>query len=522
MEYQLHEGDCLEVLKTLDDNSVDAVVTDPPYGLEFMGKDWDAPWQTSSKSALFGKRDRPTPGWATTRNPNCTVCHGRLRGDKTCSCDVPSWDEAPTATNLRQMRGFQEWCEAWAGECLRVLKPGGHLAAFSGTRTYHRMACAIEDAGFEVRDQLAWVYGQGFPKSLDVSRALDDHFFGEWLDKTGNRAAYNAEIKAHEGDAKQHVERKWRKAAGAEREVVGEREVWGSNAKGGRGGQQANGLSDDADGTRKAIGITAPATDAAREWEGWGTALKPAWEPICLARKPLSEKTVAANVLRWGTGVLNVGACKIEALDAPERALMSENAQSRYVGTFNGGETSAAEPRTTSASQAGRFPANLCHDGSMEVLDLFPETKSGNLSRTSGSGEGYGFAARDNIGHVGDSGSASRFFYCAKASKGDRAGSKHPTVKPVRLMQWLCRLLCPPGGTILDMFAGSGTTGMAAWLEGLNSILIEREAEYIADIRRRMDRVPYLEKLQKIAAEFPDLEMNVTFAGDLFSERIMP
>ena len=386
---------------------------------------------------------------------------------------------------------FYEFSLAWAREVLRVLKPGGHIAAFSSTRTYHRMACAIEDAGFEIRDQLAWTYGQGFPKSHDVSKGIDNHEFGVWLDvEPSRRAAYLVEITAANGDAKHHVERKWRKAAGVEREVVG--------SKLGMPGYSLAANDTDAHG-RKAYGkfmdaasecaITAPATDAARQWEGWGSNLKPSWEPICLARKPLSEKTIAANVLRWGTGAINIDGCRV-----PTDEILSIGSNNRANGTINFGM--ADNKAAQSQSPLGRFPANLCHDGSEEVLAAFPVGGGGSFAK---SGHLVGGKSENCVGlngtknapdNYGDSGSAARFFYSAKASKADRALSKHPTVKPVKLMQWLCRMLTPPGGTVLDMFAGSGTTGMAARLEGFNCILIERELEYIADIRNRMGETP--------------------------------
>lgn len=353
MDIEVLHGDCCAVLATMPENSVDSVVTDPPYELAFMGKRWDA-----------------------------------------------------TGVAFR--------VETWA-QIYRVLKPGGHLITCGGTRTYHRLACAIEDAGFEIRDSLMWIYGTGFPKSHDVSKGID-------------------------------------KAAGAEREVVGPGQWTG------RGAISANGSNEGwkrpAHEAHTDRYETAPTTDAARQWEGWGTALKPAFEPIVLARKPLSESTVAANVLRWGTGAINIKACRVPH---------------------------------------GRWPANVCHDGSEEVVELFPDgLKSGNLrgETVNADNQIYGKAGstlnRKLMVRAGDSGSAARFFYSAKAGKADRAGSKHPTVKPVALMRWLARLITPPGGVVLDPFAGSGTTGAAAMAEGFRCILIERESEYIEDIRRRV------------------------------------
>lgn len=377
MAFNLISGDCLSVLAELPESSIDAVVTDPPYELGFMGKSWDASGVAFSPDT---------------------------------------------------------WRLVW-----RVMKPGAHLVAFGAPKNYHRLACAIEDAGFEIRDSLMWVFGSGFPKSLDVSKAID-------------------------------------KAAGAEREIVG---------IAGKSGAARSCMAGDFTGGEYME--TAPATAAAREWSGFGTALKPAYEPIVLARKPLSEGTVAANVLRWGTGALNIDATRVGGGETrkTQTGRMGRKANPVY-GSFANAETEAVE------TTIGRWPANLCHDGSQDVLDLFPSQKSPstykrNVPMGIGGGHIYGKAAlRDVQNGYGDEGSAARFFYCAKASKHDRAGSKHPTVKPVALMRWLARLVAPPGGTILDPFAGSGTTGQAAIEEGFNVTLIEREAEYIADIERRL------------------------------------
>jgi len=352
----LYHGDCLEVMRTLPDCSVDAVVTDPPYGLSFMGKRWDY--------------------------------------------DVPS-------------------VEVWA-ECLRVLKPGGHLLAFAGTRTQHRMAVRIEDAGFEIRDMIAWVYGSGFPKSHN--------------------------------------------------------------------------LKDD--------------------WQGWGTALKPALEPITVARKPLIG-TVAENVLAHGTGALNVDGCRVGTDELLGRLNNS-------ISMFNHKNTT---PLVDNSRGLGRWPANLIHDGSEEVVGMFPHQNGVVGARREGgdksifSGGGHVQAERQRIvGGTKDSGSAARFFYCAKASKADRdegcegLGSRfaptmgngiggkehdpktatpkrnhHPTVKPTTLMQYLCRLVTPPNGVVLDPFMGSGSTGKAARLEGANFIGIEREHDYLKIAHARIE-----------------------------------
>jgi DNA modification methylase len=336
MTHQLHHGDCLEVLRSMPDCSVDSIVTDPPYGLSFMGKKWDY--------------------------------------------DVPSVD-------------------VWV-ECLRVLKPGGHLLAFAGTRTQHRMAVRIEDAGFEIRDMIAWVYGSGFPKSLDVSKAID-------------------------------------KVAGAEREVVGKkvtgRALGGSNWRDGDAGGQ------------ETVDITAPATPEAKQWQGWGTALKPALEPITVARKPLIG-TVAENVLQHGTGAINVDGGRV----GTEQVFTTAH---KTLG--DGIKYGKSKPFPASEMRTGRWPANFIHDGSEEATDLL--------------------------------GASARFFYCAKASKADRGENHHPTVKPTDLMRYLCRLVTPPNGIVLDPFNGSGSTGCAAVLEGFQYIGIEREAEYIAISEKRIE-----------------------------------
>jgi DNA modification methylase len=332
--------------------------------------------------------------------------------------------------------------EVWA-EVLRVLKPGAHLLAFSSTRTYHRMACAIEDAGFEIRDQIGWAYGSGFPKSHDVSKGID-------------------------------------RMAGAERAVIGSDKNFGKS----RLEDGKNAFGDYAG----AWDITAPATESAIQWQGWGTALKPAWEPICLARKPLSQSSIAANVLKHGTGGINVDGCRVECANG-------DKGEWPITKRRHDDKTWTVQPVLTEQTK-GRWPANLIHDGSEEVLAGFPETGISNggkgeaSKRTALGGHVYGDYAHDrlgqNAGGLGDSGSAARFFYTAKADADDRLGSKHPTVKPLDLIQYLCRLVTPRGGLILDPFAGTGTAGEAAWREGFRATLIEREEEYQADIVKRI------------------------------------
>ena len=468
----LLSGDCVESMRAMPEASIDAIVTDPPYGLAFMGKAFD------------------------TLGPGAAQ---------------------------------QAWHEAWAREALRILKPGGYLLAFGGSRTYHRLACAVEDAGFEIRDCLAWMYGSGFPKSLDVSKAID-------------------------------------KAAGAERAVVGTRTSAYGDA----------GESETADGrnlwTKKAtklVPLTGGAeSEDAKRWEGWGTALKPAHEPIVVARKPFSG-TVAANVLKHGTGALNIDGCRVGTIsdvsavhatrrsDYPQSYVENGAGWGRTRGGYAGDEVHW-EPK------GGRWPANVifthapgcgdeCAPGCpVAALDAQSGVKQGKGIATVGGpprtasahiGQISGQARTEAVMDYGDTGGASRFFpvldygeddgppflYCAKSARkereagceglpirnlarsdgaqaAERAGSdeytggsqgiglnhvakvrnNHPTVKPVALMRWLVKLVTPPGGVVLDPFTGSGTTGIAAVKEGFSFIGCEKEPEYLAIAEARI------------------------------------
>jgi site-specific DNA-methyltransferase (adenine-specific) len=389
---EILNGNNLDLLKTLPDNSVDSVVTDPPYGLSFMNKKWDY--------------------------------------------DVPS-------------------IELWK-EVYRVLKHGGHVLSFGGTRTYHRMVVNMEDAGFEIRDQIMWLYGSGFPKSLNIGKAID-------------------------------------KNEGNEREIVGEKkrgDVQKAKEKG------VGYLADVANRNNvKQFGYgTETITKGSSEWEGWGTALKPANEPICLARKPLSEKSVAENVLKHGTGGINIDRCRVETID---KILNKGRGSESAISKGKYGDSKEQETHQTEGQKLGRFPANVIHDGSEEVLQGFPNTGNGN------GGKPYNYSGKeyDNKktsmfngdkpqapSNFNDSGNASRFFYCAKASKSDRSdGNNHPTVKPTELMRYLCRLITPPNGIVLDPFMGSGSTGKGAILEGFDFIGMELDPEYVEIAKARIE-----------------------------------
>lgn len=357
----LWHGDCLEVMTELSEASVDAVVTDPPYGIRFMGQAWDG--ADIQARVERGREVCPMPAGVG----------GPKGGYRSSAAEAGRYD-------LSNNAAFGAWCQQWAAQCLRVLKPGGHLLSFGGSRTWHRLAAGIEDAGFEIRDSIAWLYGSGFPKSLDVSRAIG--------------------------------------------EVSGER------------------------------------------WKGWGTALKPAFEPVVIGRKPLSG-TVSRNVVEHGTGALNIDACRIEAHDnqLAEKYASVQNA-GRRENSIYGTDTRSREGSVP--HDAGRWPSNALVDGSQAaVLDA----------------QGV------------DTDGVSRFFptfrYEAKANTGERPsvnGVAHPTVKPLELMRWLVRLVTPPGGLVLDPFAGSGTTAEACIYEHMRCLTIEREADYLPLIVSRLTK----------------------------------
>ena len=445
---ELHNADCFNKLRELEDNSVDSVVTDPPYFLSFMGKDWD-----------------------------------KLDGN--IAANVEFWKEV-----------------------LRVLKPGGHLLAFGHSRTHHRLYIAIEDAGFEIRDTIMWLYGSGFPKSHDISKAIDKHggssiaWFGTWLrewreennisqkqiaslfpSKTGGLTGCvaNWELGLSLPTAKQFS--LICKTFNLPFETIEEakREITGS---------KISGIANKEEKERHTVGaskavrvdITAPATDEAKRWEGWGTALKPAHEPICLARKPL-EGTVATNVLKYGVGGLNIDESRVGTDAVPINKLTS----------WSGFGQEIRPDYEQEINSSGRWPANIILDEEAgEVLDKqAPKTGNGHRAKTKVTGYGSfggGTQTYEGVGEKLDGlGGASRFFYCAKVSKKERGvNNRHPTVKPKGLMTYLIKLVTPPGGKVLDPFMGSGSTGLAAKEEGFDFIGIEREPEYFEIAKARI------------------------------------
>ncbi len=437
----LIHGDCIEKMRELSENSVDSIVTDPPYELGFMGK---------------------------------------------------SWDNTGIANNPEMWR-----------EAMRVLKPGGHMLAFSGTRTYHRMACAIEDAGFEVRDMIEWVYGSGFPKSLNIGKAVDKlqgnerEDLGEHIQNKTNPDSKNRSWQSEEG-----VGNKWKLSKGTS------------------------------------------------QYEGWGTALKPAHEPICMARKPLAEKTVAENCLKWGTGGINIDGCRVGT--GTGKVVERKSSYGSDDSHFGGGKKRDKE--TVYDGTLGRFPANLIHDNSEEVRECFPETNASKSAKRGIQTKGYGAGIEHELageetntirGHNDNGGNASRFFksiiYQAKASKSERnkgceglenekfstscvsqspycvscgktyngtnnhtkcsgeiesretnsktIGNNHPTVKPTALMSYLIKMVTPEGGTVLDPFMGSGSTGVAAKENGFSFIGIDMTPEYVEIASKRIESV---------------------------------
>lgn len=453
---KIYLGDCIATMQSWPENFVDAIVTDPPYGIRFMGEAWDGEDidKMIASKLRKGTENPARPGYT---HQNRAAAAG-------------TYNLAPEG-----MLAFQTWTAAWAREALRVLKPGGHLLSFASTRTYHRMAAGIEDAGFEVRDQLSWLYSSGFPKSLNVSMALDKMDGGEtrrvralrftsWMRSTGITAAQVNAATASNMASHYLTEKEQPSVATADmfdrlrpllpavpediEELVRWRTIESENFKRravvgmekmtdtkkvrlGFAGATYN-AAEDVGATRQ-VAITKAHTPLAQEWEGWGTALKPAQEPICLARKPLDENIVADNVAKWGAGALNIDRARVQRVEASE--------------------------------DADRWPANI-------LLDPYA---AGLLDAKAGE--------------------ASRFFYVAKPDGGERnagldddgdAGNFHPTVKPVDLMAYLIQLVTRPGGVVLDPFMGSGTTAIAAARHGFTYVGCEKSPEYLALAEKRV------------------------------------
>jgi site-specific DNA-methyltransferase (adenine-specific) len=406
-DVKILHGDCREQLKTLPDNSIDSIVTDPPYGLSV--------------------------------EPDMTeVLRHWLNGD--------DYEHTGKGFMGKSWDSFVPGPSVWR-ECLRVLKPGGHMLSFFGSRTYDLGVTAIRLAGFEIRDQIMWVYGTGFPKNHDISKAIDN-------------------------------------AAGAERTVGGR--VWS-------GGARSGGIiKDDAsETTSERIIYDEPATPEAKKWQGWGTALKPSHEPICVARKPISEKTIADNVLQWGVGALNIDASRV-----------GEGAK-KWVTPRGGIWTTDSEAKAELVDNPlGRWPANFIHDGSIETEweKFFYCAKANNTDRNDGLDDFEG--GKTNDGRKKDADNA----YQRGASI---RKNTHPTVKPTDLMRYLCKMITPTGGTVLDPFTGSGSTGRGAVLEGFNFIGIEMSEEYVEIAKAR---IAVVEK--KVA----QVEDKITTYNNLFEE----
>jgi len=623
----LHHGDCLDVLRTLPDASVDSVVTDPPYNLSFMAKPWDA---------FEGREDAGFAYWlsglidgeghfaikAHSRGTHAPYFALKMRADERGTLDrirrslgvgvvsleakepnpmakyviqdkagcqrlvdlldkyplrakkqldywtwreaVCEWTSRPRGNrwhggtdngHMAELRSrlmetrayadvpwsgheFQDWCRLWATECLRVLKPGGHAIAFGGTRTFHRLAAGFEDAGFEVRDSIAWMYGSGFPKSLDVSKAIDKRRHDgadirrvtAWVAATRTAAGVtNRDIDAAFGfnGMAGHWTTQGPQAAiptldhtpallavlGISVEDVPDeirallidlngmkgqpgpawfaREITQAEARPLVSGET---ISFDQRSSKERERRDIPATPDAERWQGWGTALKPAFEPVVVARKPLIG-TVAANVLAHGTGALNIDGCRINPGEAvPGGGGFKGGAASRHEGWTR---PSHAGGYSTENHNLGRWPTNVALDSTQAAaLDEMSGESASRVGKPRGSDAGDGWGMTATGAEYADSGGPSRFFFVAKADSDERPrvnGVAHPTVKPLDLMRWLVRLVTPPGGVVVDPFAGSGTTVEACILEGLHCLAIERESDYlpliVSRIHRRRDPV---------------------------------
>ena len=517
------KGDCIEEMKKLEENSVDAIITDPPYGLEFMGKEWD-----SFKSK--GQGD----GWQVAGKPSLEKFDGKN-----------DWHSKPRPAfrghTLEHWHNMEKHFKEFGIEALRVLKPGAFLLSFGGTRTYHRLVCGIEDAGFEIRDTIMWLYGSGFPKSLNIGKQIDKsnaRGFEQVIKlkkilkdlKEKSKKDYKEIDRDCEFQATNYFRtdnqytalfpdiNRWNKLKvclgigdeldelfkSAEREVIGKTITNLTVMQ--RIGQ---------DNISGEVDITLPATQEAKQWEGWGTALKPAVEPIVVARKPLSEKNIALNVLKHGTGGLNIDECRIEG----ESTMRTQNSSS----TFSAHDF---EGQVKTGSTQGRFPANIILDEEAGKLldEQSGETSKGHFPKdnTKGTSIFNTQNLKQDEKWFNDKGGASRFFYCAKASKSERnlgcenfedtttndgrkvisdrphqrgasqRKNNHPTVKPIKLMEYLIKLVSREGAVVLDPFLGSGTTAIASLKLGRKFIGIEKEEEYIKISQARIK--PFMEQ----------------------------
>lgn len=474
----VHHGDCLDVLRELPAQSVDSVVTDPPYGLNFMGKAWDAAFITETTRKRRAYAGHPEAG------PN--------GGYRSAASEAGRYDETTTGN-----RAFGRWVTAWASECLRVLKPGGHLVAFGGTRTWHRLTTGIEDAGFDIRDSMAWLYGSGFPKSRDVTEGMHRFLSGEG---SATATATDPGIYQVTGYLKAA-----RDAAGWSNRRIDE--LFGTNGMAGHWTSQASQpavpsvrqwatlkaelgtLGDDVDELVERFAATERPEDwGTREREtfldtlhkdrgyesagGWGTALKPALEPIVVARKPPAGSTTE-TVATYGTGALNIDGCRTAASDEDRAAINAKHAgmdadtYQRKPGSSLNLSVNPMPLKAAKAHDGGRWPTNLVIDGfaGQEIDRQAPGERPARFFPT--------------------------FRYEPKAPTSERPvvdGVSHPTVKPLDLMRWLVRLVTPPGGTVLEPFAGSGTTVEAAILEGFDCVAVEREADYLPLIVSRLSK----------------------------------
>ena len=553
------QGDCIEELKKLKPNSVDAIITDPPYGIGFMGKEWD-----NFKQDFVKHR---------TRNYDTPEIKEHIRKSQIKKISSPA-NEIGGSYDLSQKGklGYQNFCEEWSKEALRILKPGGFMLVSCSTRMYHRMACGIEDAGFEIRDTIMWLYGSGFPKSLNIGKQIDK-MAGRTSDKEKEISQFLKQRRLELKLSMKEVEEKmgwntwlnwiegrnylgqfiiqlpnWKdyqklkeiyKIDNRFDEFIkeAEREITGKDGR----GELKEDMFFTQDNKKafesgKSIGYgkwdlkDKPATPEAKQWEGWGTALKPAVEPIVVARKPLSEKNVALNVLKWGTGGINIDECRIgnDLIEAGRNNRKECNSNSFGEKLMD----------TEKQLQQGRFPANIILDE--EAGKMLDEqsgfiSQSGRLNRINNKVKanpfkGFSGDEKTNWTYSGqehfDKGGASRFFYCAKASKSERnfgceemtdkttddgreavsdrphqrgasqRKNNHPTVKPIKLMEYLIKLVSPMGGTVLDPFIGSGTTAIACLKLNRKYIGIEKEEEYVKIANARIK--PYLEQRKLI------------------------